>query len=348
MMNDHAGPSHDHAPHGAHHPGERVSSRPLIIALAITSAFLVAEVIGGIVTGSLALLADAAHMGTDVAALSLSLFAIWLAGRPATPERSFGYLRAEVLAALINAAALVAISFSIVWEAYDRLDNPPRIESGVMLAVAVAGLAANAASAWVLMRGGAHTHNLNIRGALLHVLGDLLGSVAAITAALLMLLWGWYLADPVLSVAIGVLILWSSFRLLRESVDILLEATPKTIDANAVRAAMVAVPGVRGIHDLHIWTVASGLIAMSAHVEVTGERDWHETLFDLTTLLRERFGIAHVTLQPEEPGQALDPFPGCSLDSPEGQQACLAALPVAARPSSPERSGHRERETNTA
>jgi cobalt-zinc-cadmium efflux system protein len=312
--------------HNPEQPTERVNRRPLVIALLITSLFLVVEFVGGLITGSLALMADAGHMATDVAALSLSLFAIWLARRPATPERSFGFARAEVLAALINAATLVAISIYIFWEAFNRIGEPPEIESGPMLLVGVAGLAANAASAWLLMRGGGHEHNLNTRGAFLHVVGDMLGSLGAITAALVMLVTGWYLADPLLSAAIGLLILWSSWHLFRESVEVLLETTPKGIDATEVRTALTQIKGVSGVHDLHIWTVTSGLISMSGHVEVTSAREWHELLDQCTRLLRERFGIAHVTLQPETRDGTLRSFDGCSLDTEEGRNACRMAL----------------------
>ncbi|HEX5163821.1 MAG TPA: cation diffusion facilitator family transporter [Thermomicrobiales bacterium] len=303
---------HDHA-----------RSKRLTIALAITATVLLAEIIGGLLTNSLALLADAGHMATDAAALGLALYAIRLARRPATPEHSFGYLRAEILAALVNGASLVAISLYIFWEAFQRLGSPPEVDSGPMLVVAVAGLAANAASAWVLSRGGGHQHDLNTRGALLHVIGDLLGSIGAIVAALVMLATGWYLADPILSAGIGLLILWNSWTLLRESVDVLLEATPSSIDAGEVRATMTSVDGVDGVHDLHIWTVTSGLLALSSHVEVTGSRDWHAVLLDLATLLNERFGIAHVTLQPEQTSALPDAFRGCSFDTPEGRAACL-------------------------
>jgi len=313
---------HDHDTHDAERPGK---ARPLTIALAITATFLIVEVIGGLLTNSLALLADAGHMATDVAALALALFAIWLAKRPATAARSFGYLRAEILAALVNGASLVAISIYIFWEAFQRIGEPPEVDSGPMLVVAIAGLGANAASAWVLSRGGGHSHDLNTRGAFLHVIGDMLGSAGAIVAALVMLATGWYLADPILSAGIGLLILWSSWKLLRESVDVLLEATPAGIDADEVRAAMTATDGVDGVHDLHIWTVTSGLIALSSHVEVTGDRDWHAILLDLSTLLRERFGIAHVTLQPERADALLDAFRGCTFDTPEGLAACLDA-----------------------
>ncbi len=312
-------PDHEHHGHGP----DDSKSRALAIALGITLAFLIVEVIGGLLTGSLALLADAGHMATDVAALALALFAGWLARRPATPERSFGYRRAEVLAALVNGATLVAISIFIFWEAFRRIGEPPEVDSGPMLAIAVAGLAANAASAWVLARGGGHQHDLNTRGAFLHVIGDMLGSVGAIAAALIMLATGWYLADPILSAGIGLLILWSSWQLLRESVDVLLEATPAHIDPVAVRRAMTTVPGVTGVHDLHIWTVTSGLVALSAHVECERDRGWNDLLVDLAARLRDQFGIVHVTLQPEM-GNLPAALAQCSLDTPEGRLACLS------------------------
>ncbi len=321
--------NHNHTHENPEGASERVNRRPLAIALVITSIFLVVEVIAGLLTNSLALLADAGHMATDVAALALALFAIGLARRPATPARSFGFARAEVLAALVNAGTLIAISISIFWEAFRRIGSPPEVESGPMLAVAMAGLAANAVSAWVLMRGGGHEENLNTRGAVLHVVGDLVGSAGAITAALIMLATGWYLADPILSAGIGLLILWSSWRLLRESVEVLLESTPKGIVPVEVRGAMGAVAGVGGVHDLHIWTVTSGLVAMSCHVDITGEREWHGILDDLTTLLRTRFGIAHVTVQPEEMDGNPGGEGGCSLDTESGRNPCRVALRAA-------------------
>lgn len=309
-----------------HNGGQAANRRSLVIALGITSIVLVVEVIGGLLTGSLALLADAGHMGTDVAALGLSLFATWLAERPATPERPFGFYRAEVLAALFNAATLIAVAFYIFWESISRIGDPPHVESGPMLVVAITGLVANGASALVLSRGGGHTDNLNTRGAYLHVIGDLLGSVAAIAAAVVMLLTGWYLADPLLSAAIGLLILWSSWQLLRDSTNVLLEGTPKEIEPMRVRTVLRGVDGVVGVHDLHIWTVTSGLIALSAHVEVAGYRPWAELLSELSDLLNDEFGIAHVTLQPEPHVADLDPRSVCSLDTPEGRAACRSAV----------------------
>jgi cobalt-zinc-cadmium efflux system protein len=305
-----------------------MNRRPFVIALSITAIFLVVEVAGGLLTNSLALLADAGHMATDVGALALALTATWLASRPATAARSFGFYRAEVLAALLNAAALLAISGYIFWEAFHRLSEPPAVESGPMLLVAVAGIVANAASAWVLARGGGHQHNLNTRGAFLHVVGDLLGSVAAIIAAVIMLTTGWYQADPILSAGIGLLILWGAWRLLRESVDVLLEATPAHLDADDIRVAMAGVDGVDNVHDLHVWTVTSGLVSLSSHVEVSGARDWHDVLVELSTMLRERFAIAHVTLQPEKPRAHSQTFRGCSLDSAEGRCACVVSAPA--------------------
>lgn len=311
---------HDHD----HDERPATRRRAIALTLAITTTFLVVEVIGGILTNSLALLADAGHMATDAAALALSLFAIWLGGRPATPARSFGYLRAEVLAALVNAAALIVISIFVIWEAFYRLDDPPHVDSGPMLVVAVAGLLANSACAWILARGGGHTHDLNTRGAYLHVLGDLLGSAGAIVAALVMLATDWYLADPLLSAGIGLLILRGAWQLLRESLDVLLEATPRHLNAEEIRQAMRQLDGVAGVHDLHVWTVTSGLIALSGHVETSGTRNWSAVLQDLATLLRDRFDIAHVTLQPEHQGSTA-PFAGCSLDTPEGRNACLVS-----------------------
>ncbi|MCC6312723.1 MAG: cation transporter [Thermomicrobiales bacterium] len=319
-FSDHSSHNHDHVPHES----GRANPRPLAIALGITAAFTVVEAVGGLLTGSLALLADAAHMLTDVGALALALAAIWLARRPPTPQRSFGFARAEVLAALINSAVLVAVTGWLFWEVIQRLNHPPEVDSGPMLIVAVAGLLANAASAWTLSRGGGHQHDLNTRGAFLHVIGDLLGSVAAIVAALVMLATGWWLADPILSAGIGLLVLISAWRLLRESTEVLLEATPTGIDPAEVASAMASAPGVIGVHDLHIWTVTSGLVALSAHVELADGQSWPEALTELNRRLRP-FGIVHATLQPEPASDIADPFRGCTLDSPEGRAACRAS-----------------------
>src|SRR3712207_3143577 len=237
MGHDHSHSGHSHAGH-SHGAGKRA----LALVFALTAGFLAVEVVGGLLTGSLALLADAGHMASDAVSLGLALFAVWLAERPATPQRSFGYKRAEILAALANGVTLVAVSVWIFVEAFSRLQDPPPILGGWMMAVAVVGLAINVTGAFVLSRSGGES--LNVEGALRHVMADLLGSVGVIAAAGVVLLTGWRYADPIISVVIGVLILGSSWKLLRESTNILLEATPKGVDAEKVGRKMASVPGV--------------------------------------------------------------------------------------------------------
>lgn len=309
---DHAEPGdpshhhdHDHGPNDDHHHGlsegtTGAAVRPLVISLAIALVVLVAEVIGGLLTGSLALLADAGHLATDSAALVLALVASWLARKPATAQRTFGFRRAGVIAAFVNAAALFVVAIVISWEAIGRIGDPPEIASGLMLAVAVFGLLANAAMLKVLSGGeGGHSHDMNTRAARLHVLGDFLGSVGAIAAALIMLTTGWYLADPLLSILVSVLILRGAWTIIRDATDVLLDAAPASMDTARIGADLVAVPGVCGLHDLHVWTVAPGQVSLTGHVELTGERPWADVLADLARLLQSRFGISHLTLQPE-------------------------------------------------
>jgi cobalt-zinc-cadmium efflux system protein len=276
--------------HGA--PG-----RALAAVLALTVGLTIVEAIGGVWTGSLALLADAGHMLADDASLALALLALWIARKPPTPERSYGYRRAEILAALANGVALVAIAIWIFVEAAQRLPSPPEIRGGWMLAVAAVGLAGNGVAAAVLVRTG--TANLNLRAALRHVLSDLLGSAGAIVAALVVLLTGWLQADPVVGMLIGLLILASSWSILRDSVSILLESTPRELDAREVGAALSSAPGVVEVHDLHIWTITSGFPALSAHVLVGSGEDCHARRRQLEALLDERFAIGHTTLQVE-------------------------------------------------
>lgn len=304
-----------HHHHGHSALENRINPKPLIIALIITATYMVAEIIGGIASNSLALLADAGHMATDVAALSLALFAIWFAKRPASDKRTFGFYRVEVLAALLNAAALIVISVYIFWESYQRLVTPPEVQTDIMLAVATGGLIVNLIAVWVLTRGGDHHHNLNTRGAYLHVLGDLLGSVAAIAAAVIMMYTNWYLADPILSAGIGALVLWSSWRLLRESVSVLMESTPKGMDMKRIRQCMSEVEGVESVHDLHVWTVTSSLHALSGHVDITEKRPWKDILIDLNSVLKNEFGITHITLQPEASTGMCDVEDGCCFES---------------------------------
>ncbi len=274
--------------------------RALAITLALTASFTVAEVVGGLLTGSLALLADAGHMLSDNFSLGVALFAAWLAGRPETPEKSFGYKRAEILAALANGATLVAISIWIFVEAFSRLREPPEILGGPMLAIAVLGLLVNAAGVIVLSRSGGEI--LNMQGALRHVIADALGSLGTIAAGLTIVLTGWRYADPLASVAIGALILASSWALLRDSTNVLLEAAPRGINAEEVGRKMVGAGGVVEVHDLHIWTITSGFPALSAHVLVGRSEDCHARRRDLEDLLANEYGISHTTLQVDHVG----------------------------------------------
>jgi cobalt-zinc-cadmium efflux system protein len=284
-----------------HEHGYRAESRRALgLVLALTGVYTVCEVVGGWLTGSLALLADAGHMLGDSAALALALVAAWLAGRPATAERSFGYRRAEILAALANGVALAVIAIWVFIEALQRLDNPPEILGGWMLAVALIGLVVNVAAVGILSRAG---DNLNVQAALRHVFADLAGSVGVAVAAIVVLTTGWERADPVAGMAIGVLILGSSWSIVRDSVSILLEATPEGIDADEVGRRMAAMEGVVEVHDLHIWTITSGFPTLSAHVLVRRGDDCHLRRRDLERLLADEFGIEHTTLQVEHVGE---------------------------------------------
>ena len=303
-MHDHAhhhhhGHDHDHHDHGHSHRHDlsELGQRRLLIVLALTAVFMVVEFIGGWLSNSLALMADAAHMLSDVAALGLSIFALWFARRPATAAKTYGYMRAEILAALVNGAALVAIAVVILWQAYVRLRAPEAVEGGLMLVVAIIGFLVNVVAA-VLLHGSSG-HSLNVRGAYLHVLGDLLGSAGAILAALIILATGWLAADPVISAFVAVLILFGSWRLVKESVDVLLEATPTHIDLRAVRAAIARIEGVEDVFDLHVWTVTSGFIAMSGHVTIADLKDYSRILESIHTAMHTDFRIEHVTVQIE-------------------------------------------------
>jgi cobalt-zinc-cadmium efflux system protein len=285
----------DHAHAHAHAPAAAGPAR-LAWTLGLVVAFAVAEVAGGLVSGSLALLADAGHMASDAAALGLTLFAMHIAQRAPSPTRTFGYQRAEILAALANGATLVAIAVLIVVEAIGRLRTPVAVESGVMLGVAVAGLAVNVVSL-VILRSGRRGTSLNLRGAWLHVFTDALGSVQAIGAAVAIALFGWTWIDPVASILIALLVVYASWSLLRESIAVLMEGVPGDIDLDHVRAALSGVVRVRDVHDLHVWSITSGFVALSAHLVIDDEADAAPTLRAAQGLLAERFGIRHTTLQ---------------------------------------------------
>jgi cobalt-zinc-cadmium efflux system protein len=317
-MTAHAHPTHEHThgdihdhDHDHDHPHRRsedhhhdhrehlreVGRKRLLIVLGMTAAFMVVEFAGGLLSNSLALMADAGHMLGDVAALGLAAFALAFARRPATPAKTYGYLRIEILAALLNGATLIVIAIAIFWQAYARLRQPPEIEGTLMLAVASAGLVINIIAAFLLHSSSGH--NLNLRGAYLHVLGDLLGSVGAIAAALVIVATGWTPADPIISVFVALLILGGAWRLVRESTDVLLEAVPKHIDMAALHASIREIPDIEEVHDLHVWTLTSGYLAMSGHATIRDPAHYKDVLNAVHQVMHDRFGISHVTMQVE-------------------------------------------------
>ena len=267
-------------------------------ALGLTLAYMAVEVAGGLITGSLALLADAAHMLTDAGGLALALLAIRFGERPATPQRTYGYLRAEILAALANAVVLLLLTVYILYEAYQRFVDPPEVLGWPMLLVASAGLAVNLVS-MRLLAGGA-SESLNVQGAYFEVLSDMLGSLGVIVAALVVMATGWTYADPLVGAGIGLFIVPRTWGLLRQATHILLEGTPPRVDVALMEREIESVPGVTAVHDLHVWTITSGLDAMSAHVLVRDGFEGMRVLRDVRTLVKERFGIDHVTVQVED------------------------------------------------
>ena len=292
------GGSHDHGlSAAAQHRGR------LAAVLGLTVAVLVAEIVGAVLTGSLALLADAGHLATDAAGIGLALLAAWFGGRPATPQRTFGYYRLEILAAVANAVLLVGVAGFVLVEAVRRFDQPPDVAGAPMLIFAAVGLVANGVGI-ALLRGPSRA-SLNMRGAYLEVLGDLLGSAAVVVAAVVIMITDAPVVDPVASVVVALLILPRVWSLLKDAIDILLEATPKHLDPAAVRAHIAAVPGVVDVHDLHIWTITSGMPVMSAHVVMDAEhlRDRGGQVLDaLTACLADHFDVGHSTFQLEEVG----------------------------------------------
>jgi len=287
----------DGQPHVHRHGHGSGSRRRLSIVLLLTAIVMVAELLGGLWTGSLALLADAGHMLADVAALILALMAVWFGARPATPRKTFGYYRLEILAALINGVGLVLISLFIFYEAYQRWFAHPVIRSVSMTIVAGVGLVVNLICALLLHRD--RDEDLNIRGAWLHVIGDALGSTGAIIAGALIMLFGWTAADSLISVFIGLLIVWSSWHLIRDATNVLLEGTPAHINLAAVEQAIMETDGVSDVHDLHVWTITSGREALSAHVIHAYSISQPNLLKELRAKLLDRFGVDHLTIQME-------------------------------------------------
>jgi cobalt-zinc-cadmium efflux system protein len=306
------GHGHDHEGH-AHggDAGGAAARRRLFIVLVLTALYMLAEAAGGWLTGSLALLADAGHMLTDVAALALALTAAWFGSRPANPRKTYGYYRLEILAAFVNGVALAALSLFILYEAYERWNQPPAIErAGLMMAVAGGGLLVNLFCAWLLH--GDHTHDLNMRGAWLHIMGDALGSVGALAAGALITFRGWYAADPLFGALVGLLIIYSSWNLIREATNVLLEGTPAHINLAAVEETILETDGIEEVHDLHVWTITSGREALSAHVVHDAAASPRELLRGLRERLRREFGFDHLTIQMETADSEDDAFHFCT------------------------------------
>lgn len=289
--------------HGHHHHGRtgiQESTRRLKWTLVLVVLYMVAEVIGGLVAGSLALLADAGHMLSDAGSLALALFAMWIARRPATPQKTYGYYRTEILAALAQGVALVLVAVFIFVEAWERFQDPPAVLGPLMMAVAAGGLAVNLTGLYLLHSG--RKESLNLEGAWLHVMADTAGSVGAILAGIVIWTTGWTLADPLASVLIATLVLASSWRLLEESVSVLMEGAPADLDVDAIRDLIRGMPGVLGVHDLHVWTITTGMVSLSVHVERSTEASAGSVLHDIQRALHDRFDIHHSTIQLEPAG----------------------------------------------
>lgn len=295
----HGGHDHSHGPHGHHHFDPSGNKKGLMIALIITVGIMFLEFFGGLVTNSLALLSDSGHMLNDASSLALSLVAVWFATKPASPNKTYGFHRFEILAALLNGVTLFVVAGFIIVEAYGRFFEPPTVASGSMMLIACIGLLANVASDWSLMRKGDVKNNINLRSAYLHVLGDALGSVGAIIAGLVMMIFGWYIADPIISVLVALLILRGAWGIIKHTVHVLMEGTPITVNPAEVKAVLENIDGVINVHDLHIWTITSGLDSLSCHLLIKDQEDDQRILQQAIQLIAERFKIQHTTIQIE-------------------------------------------------
>ena len=298
---DHGGHGHEGHDHDHDHDLREAGRRNLVISLCLIGFYMIVEVVGGIMSGSLALLADAAHMFTDAGAIALALFAMWMANRPASVERTFGYHRTEVLAALVNALSLWLIAGWIFFEAYRRLSEPPEVQGPLMLGVGAVGLLVNIAVVFILHRSA--EHSINVEAAFWHVVADLLGSIGVIGSGILVTFLGWWIADPILSVLIGLLILASSWSLVQKVFQVLLEATPERLDMYQLCSRMEGVEGVTLIHDVHAWTVTSGYEVLTAHVLMDPslpDGQVEQVLRRLRRIASEDYGIRHITLQVEQ------------------------------------------------
>ncbi len=323
-----AGHNHEHGHSHGNGPGHsHGSGKTLLVALVFTTAFAAVEVFGGLIADSLALLSDAGHMLTDSLSLGVGAFAAWLARKPASRRHSFGLKRAEMLGALFNVLFMFGVIAFITYEAIRRIGDTPAVAGGTVLAIGALGLLVNLVVAWVLMRG---EQSVNVRGALLHVMGDLLGSIAALAAGAIIYFGGPPVVDPILSLLVSLLILVSAVRLLREVTHVLMEGVPKGIDAQEVGDTLVRIDGVLAIHDMHIWSLSSNSLALAAHVDVDTMERWASVLPQLQHVLHERFDINHSTLQPEDASirRACSADPDCgsgdSVWQPDGEKAGAA------------------------
>ncbi len=298
-MHHHHGHSHDHG-HEHHDHLREGNKKGLTIALIITAGIMLLEFFGGLITNSLALLSDSGHMLSDTSSLLLSLIAIWFATKPPSPNKTYGFYRFEILAALFNGVTLFVIAGFIMYEAYGRFIEPPTVAGGSMMIIASVGLIANILSAWTLMRKGDIKGNINIRSAYLHIIGDVLGSVGAILAGLTMFLFSWYIADPIISVVVALLILKGAWGIIKQAIHILMEGTPITINQAEVKQSLLKINGVIDVHDLHIWTITSGKDSLSCHLLIDEEMDSQEVLQESIKKIEREFKIQHTTIQIEK------------------------------------------------
>lgn len=287
--------------HQHHHQNIREGNKKgLTIALLITLSITLMEFIGGLLTNSLALLSDAVHMLSDSSSLMLSLIAFWFAEKPPSSNKTFGYYRFEILAAFFNGITLFVIAGWIVYEAIGRITEPPTVASGTMMLIAIIGLVANLSSAFFLMKQGNVKENVNVKSAYIHVIGDALGSIGAILAGMLMWIFEWYLADPLISIVVALLILRSAWGVLKNSIHILMEGTPITIDQEKLKETLLSIEGVINIHDLHIWTLTSGLDSLTCHLLIDDDGNEQNILQHAITLIEKEFSIIHTTIQIEK------------------------------------------------
>lgn len=299
------GHDHDHSGHNHNH-AHNANKKALTISFFLIAGFMLVEFIGGYLTNSLALISDAGHMLSDAVALGLSLSALIFGARAATPSKTYGYKRFEILAALLNGLVLIILAIFIFREAIERLSEPPHVIGKGMMLISIIGLIINIIVAYILHSQGSTKENLNVRSAFLHVIGDLLGSVGAIVAAILIMAFGWYIADPIASMIVSVLVLFSGWNVLKESVNILMEAKPSNIDSEAVKSMLISIDGVKEIHDLHIWMITSDFSVMTVHLKIKSGADRDSILEIAKKKISKETGITHLTIQLE--GRDLCPY----------------------------------------